>query len=144
MLDLENCDGDERKMNENDANINKANPTENLPEWLSQFKKELNKNKPVIQTPTATQQQQQPQSPYPNADFKNAESVLMNATGGEELVASDYHPFAFMDLAGYENCIKRLKYLGIGASAKDKSAGIITALNKFHGLKSRPDRKSVV
>lgn len=130
-------------MNENDANINKAKPADNLPEWLEQFKKELNDNKP--QAKNSEKQATNTQQPkVSHSDFQNAESILMNATGGPQLVASDYHPFAFMELAGYENCIKRLKYLGIGASEKDKSSGIVSALNKFHGLKSRPALKPII
>ena len=127
-------------MNENNANVNKAKSTNDLPEWLAQFKRELNGKQENKETTPKTQQN----SPYPNADFQSAESILLNATGGEELVASDYHPFAFMDLAGYESCIKQLKNLGIAASEQDKSSGIIAALNKFHGLKSRPALKPIV
>ena len=126
-------------MTENNEHVSKT-AQDNLPEWLSQFKKEL-KDGQKVATSTAEKQQE---TPYANADFQNAESILLNACGGEDLVASDYHPFAFVELPGYENCIKRLKNLGIAGSASDKSSGIINALNKFHGLKSRPALKPIV
>ena len=129
-------------MTDNNSNANKVSSRDNLPEWLAQFKRELNGSKNKEQTATTATPQQQ--SPYPNADFQKAESILMNATGSEELVSSDYHPFAFMELPGYESCIKELKNLGIANSGTDKSSGIITALNKFHGLKARPAQKPIV
>ena len=131
-------------MSDKNTNVNKYTQTDNLPDWLAQFKKELKGGKPMVQPTDVAPVPQEQKNPYPNADFQSAESILLNATGGEQLVASDYHPFAFVELPGYENCIKRLRNLGIGATEKDKSSGIVNALNKFHGLKSRPAMKPIV
>lgn len=124
-----------------DGNVNSKKPEEQLPDWLEQFKQELNGAKSLSET---AKEEPKQQTPYANADFKSAESVLLNATGGESLVASDYHPFAYLNLAGYDSCIKRLKYLGIANSEKSNKTGMITALNKFHGIASRPALKPII
>ena len=124
-----------------DGNVNSKKPEEQLPEWLEQFKQELNGAKSLNET---AKEQKPQQTRYSNADFKSAESVLLNAAGGESLVASDYHPFAYLNLAGYDSCIKRLKYLGIANSEKSNNSGMITALNKFHGITSRPALKPII
>ncbi len=124
-----------------DGNVNSKKPEEQLPDWLEQFKQELNGAKSLSET---AKEEPKQQTRYANADFKSAESVLLNATGGESLVASDYHPFAYLNLAGYDSCIKRLKYLGIANSEKSNKTGMITALNKFHGIASRPALKPII
>ncbi len=124
-----------------DGNVNSKKPEEQLPDWLEQFKQELNGAKSLSET---AKEEPKQQTRYANADFKSAESVLLNATGGESLVASDYHPFAYLNLAGYDSCIKKLKYLGIANSEKSNKTGMITALNKFHGIASRPALKPII
>jgi SpoVK/Ycf46/Vps4 family AAA+-type ATPase len=139
MYDLAECE-EMNDMNKNhDVNSNK--PEDKLPDWLNQFKQELNGAKTID---TSKNPEPKQQTRYSNADFKDAESMLLNATGGEALSASDYHPFAFMNLAGYDSCVKKLKYLGISNTEKSKNSSMVAALNKFHGIPSRPALKPIV
>lgn len=106
----------------------------NLPEWLSQFRQELNnaKNKPArpeVDVAASTK--------YDNPNFKSTESIMM-PVDGKPVAASGYHPFAFMDLAGYTSAVNSLRNLGIGGKNDKVNDGVMNALNRFHGVSSRP------
>ena len=116
---------------------------DNLPEWLAQFKRELNQNK-TEQHIAPSNGKNESKSPYSTATYKNAESVLLSISGQPRLNASDYNPFSFDDLAGYHDAIAKLKSLGLSPKANYDDQGIISALNQFHGLKSRPALKPIL
>lgn len=127
------ADGENKNVNSNKKN-------DNIPEWLAQFKREL----------AGSEQSSEPEvkknekASYENADFKDAESILHSANGLQGVAASDYHPFAYVDLAGYEKAVTKLKFLGFGDRTQSQNESIINALNRFHGMTSRPALKPLV
>ena len=115
---------------------------DNLPEWLAQFKRELNQNKNKEQ---ATQSQKsKEQAPYSSQTFKNAESVLMSIGDKSRLNAANNSPFSLDDLAGYQDAVTKLKDLGLSPNGDFENQGIVGALNQFHGVKSKPALKPIL
>lgn len=107
-----------------------------IPDWISQFKaKQV--PEPVISEPVPD-------------DVKRK---IVSGVGIEELydtskqvvsMASTYHAFTYYEVAGYRNAISRLRQLGIGLSDDESSKDMMRALNKFHGLATRPARKPLI
>lgn len=110
--------------------INNNQTDSNLPEWLSQFRKELNASKSQDENADKT-------------NFKNADAIMM-PLDSKHFAAGDYHPFAFLDLAGYKEAISSLKKIGVGNNNERVNDGIITALNRFHGVTSRPALRPIL
>lgn len=116
---------------------------DNLPEWLAQFKRELNQNK-TEEKKQKPDNKNEIKTPYSNSTFKTAESVLMSIGGKPQLNASDYNPYSLDDLAGYQEAVLKLKNLGLTGKNDALDDGVVNALNRFHGLKSRPALKPIL
>ena len=119
-------------MSEQKNDDTKQNNENNLPEWLTQFKQELGaRSEEKTGTGEFSSMVQQTTSPSGTARVIGAASKSMK-------------PYAFFELAGYTNSINELCEVGFGTNSAAQQDGIIAALNKFHGIKSKPALSPIV
>ncbi len=126
-------DGENQNLNGNKKN-------DGVPEWLAQFRRELAGSEESPKTEPEVEKK----TPYANADFQKAESVLLSANGAQTHAHNDYHAFALSNLAGYEKAITRLRFLGFGDKSSAQNDSVIAALNRFHGMSSRPALRPIL
>ena len=111
----------------NDEKDNAQN--DDLPEWLAQFKRELG-------------------AKSEEESYFNEDGPIIAADSEElkriEAVNSLAKPYAFYELAGYDNAINSLCDLGFVGGIKSSSDGVVAALNHYHGLKSKPALRPIV
>lgn len=119
--------------------LNNDQKDNNLPEWLAQFREELNTAKTGDNAKS-----QSHTAPYDNPEFKSSNSIMMGGATQKVPQTEEYRPFAFMDLAGYKAAVNGLKKIGVGNHNDKINDGIVSALNRFHGVASRPALRPIL
>lgn len=96
-----------------------------LPDWLSQFKEELNEkaSENVASKGDCT-------------DSGDAKLISPSKAQAPQRKKTTSH--SFQDLYGYRNAIKRLSELGFCRDEQINDESFLSVLNRFHGVKKRP------
>lgn len=102
-----------------------ADQDNNLPDWLTQFRKEL--------------QNKEAESSSLNDEGENdmISSNKMKSDTASHKASEDIKPILLKDLVGYENAITKLYMQGI-CFPNPIDQDVIASLNKFYGLENQP------